>query len=89
MTPAEFILTFVIGGIGLRGVIAWLKKQLRVKGFLALLVGFGVCAAASAIYILVAQTFNLPLATWSDFILLTCEVFAGTQAVYQATKKKK
>ena len=86
MSPAEFILTFIIGGVSLRGAIALVKKWLKVEGILALLVSFACCAAASALYILVAQTFNLPLATWSDFLMLACEVFVGTQAVYQATK---
>lgn len=85
MTPLEIILTFSIGGITLRGVIALLKNKLNVKGALALLLTFACCAAASAIYILVAQYFNLPLATWSDFLLLACEVFAGTQVAYRAT----
>lgn len=87
MSPAEFILTFVIGGISLRAVIAWLKAKTGAVGFLALLMTFACCAAASAVYILMAQYFNLPLATWSDFLLLACEVFVGTQVAYRATHK--
>jgi len=85
MTPVEFLLTFTIGGIGLRAAIAWLKAQTKATGFLALLLSLAVCAAGSAIYILVAPMTGLEVVGWDKFLFLACEVFVGTQAAYRAT----
>jgi len=78
---AELILSFSIGGIGLRALIALLKKQLKVKGFLALLLTFACCASAVAIYMAITGW------VWMCFLLYACLVFVGTQIAYQATKK--
>jgi hypothetical protein len=86
MTPAEFILTFAIGGLGLRALVGWLKEKTGAQGFLALLLTLACCAAACAIYILVAPMFGLEVVTWSGFLFLLSEVFVGTQLWYRATK---
>lgn len=86
MTPAEFILTFAAGGLSLRALVGWLKKQTGVKGFLALALTLLVCVAASAVYILVAPLFGLEVVGWGSFLYLACEVFVGTQIWYRATK---
>lgn len=78
---AEIILGFSVAGIGLRMAIAFLKDKLGVKGFWALLLSFGCCAAAVAIY--------MALTVWSlmCFLFWTCLVFVGTQTAYRATHK--
>ena len=86
MTPVEFILTFSIGGIGLRAAIAWLKNLTKAQGFLALLLSLAVCAAGSAIYVLLAPYTGLEVVGWDQFLYLACEVFVGTQVWYRATK---
>jgi len=86
MTPAEFILTFALGGLSLRALVGWLKEQTGVKGFLALLLTLVVCVVASAAYILAAPLFGLEVVGWGSLLYLACEVFVGTQVWYRATK---
>ena len=86
MNPAEFLLTFALGGLSLRALVGWLKEQTGVKGILALLLTLVICAAASAAYILVAPLFGLVVVGWDGFLYLACEVFVGTQVWYRATK---
>lgn len=88
MSPAELILTFAVGGLSLKALVAWLKKLTRLKGFSVLLLTLITCAAVSAIYILVASMLGLPLVGWNEFLYLACEVFVGTQVWYRATKKE-
>ena len=80
-TIVEIILVTGIGGVGVRAITAWLKKQLRVKGFAAYAVSLLVCAGATAAY-LVPTGF-----TWLAFAMYTAFVFASANGVYRATKK--
>lgn len=84
---AEIILTFAIGGITIRGLIALLKKQFDAKGFLALVIALLCSAFGAAAYIVIKDiVIAHGVWTWMCFLWYTAEVFAGTQVVYQATK---
>lgn len=78
----EIILTFAVGGITLRGLIAIIKNYFRLTGLLVVLLGLALCAVGSAIYMLVTNSFS-----WVCLLFYTAEVFAGTQIVYRATHK--
>jgi hypothetical protein len=77
----EVILVSGIGGVGVRAITAWLKTKLVVKGFVAYLLSLGVCAAATAAY-LVPMGWNTTL-----FVMYTAFVFASANGIYRATKK--
>lgn len=83
----EIILTFAIGGVTLRVLIALLKKQFNVKGFLALLVALLCSAAGAAAYIAIKEiVITQGIWNWTCFLWYTFEVFTGAQIVYRATK---
>ena len=77
----EVILVSGIGGVGVRAITGWLKKQLVVKGFLAYALSLVICAAATAMY-LVPVGWNTTL-----FVMYTAFVFASANGIYRATKK--
>ena len=85
MSPAEFLLTFALGGISLRAIVGFLKEKTGAKGILALLLTLVVCCVASAIYILVGPVFGLAVVGWDMFLYLACEVFVGSQIWYRVT----
>ena len=78
----EIILAFSVAGIGLRAVIAWLKKVTGVRDFMALLLTFICCGIAVAVYMAVTEW------AWTCFLFWTCLLFAGTQTAYRLTHKK-
>lgn len=78
----EIILTFSVGGIMLRGLIALVKNYFKLTGILVVLVGLAMCAVASAAYMLIVGSF-----TWTCLLFYTTEVFVGTQIAYRATHK--
>jgi hypothetical protein len=86
MTAVEFLLTFSIGGLTLKGLIQWLKLKLKVEGLLAYLLTFAVCVAVSAVYVLVGGLFGLPTWEWNRLLVLAAEVYLGTQVVYQISE---
>jgi hypothetical protein len=59
MTAVEFLLTFSIGGLTLKGLIQWLKLKLKVEGLLAYLLTFAVCVAVRFTYLGVEQAFGV------------------------------
>lgn len=81
LKAVEIILTFSIGGIGLRALIALVKKWLKVEGVLALGLAFLMCALASGAYLAIVHQFS-----WTCVFLIATNVFAGSQVTYQATK---
>ena len=82
LNAVNIILTFAIGGITLRGLIALVKNYFKLTGLLVVLLGLVMCAAASAAYMLTIGAFS-----WVCLLFYTCEVFVGTQVVYRATHK--
>ena len=81
LKATEIILAFSAGGITLRGLIALVKAWLKLTGTGALLVSVGMCLIASAIYLVLTNSFDLMC-----FFLLTASVFSGCQITFQATK---
>ena len=81
MTAVEVILSFAIGGITLRALMALVKDWLKVQGLLAVLVAIAMCGIASAAYLLIVGQF-----VWLCWFLITVNVFTGTQVAYRATK---
>ena len=78
----EVILVSGIGGVGVRAITGWLKKQLNVKkGFVTYVLSLVACAAATAAY-LVPVGWNTTL-----FVMYTAFVFASANGIYRATKK--
>lgn len=84
LKAAEIILAFSVGGITLRGAIALVKAWLKLTGTAALLVSVVMCLIASAIYLVLTQTFDVVC-----LFLLAASVFSGSQITFQATKKNK
>jgi hypothetical protein len=81
LKAVEIILTFSIGGIGLRVAIAFLKTWLKLQGIGAVILSIVACLAASAVYLLIVHQFD-PICL---FIIAT-NVFAGSQVAFQTTK---
>jgi Kef-type K+ transport system membrane component KefB len=84
LTLAQVILNFTIGGIGLRVIIAFLKKALGWTGFLAVLLTLVCCFAATAAYLLIVHGFTLVC-----LILIGLAVYAGSQVAYSISKPQK
>ena len=85
LSAINIILTFTVGGLTLRGLIALVKNYFKLTGILVILLGIVLCAAASAAYmLLIVGSFS-----WTCLLFYTCEVFVGTQVAYRATHKKK
>ena len=82
LNAVTIILTFAIGGITLRGLIALVKNYFKLTGLLVVLLGLVMCAAASAAYMFAVGSFS-----WVCLLFYTFEVFAGTQVAYRATHK--
>ena len=83
LSAINIILTFAVGGVTLRSVIALIKNYFKLTGLLVVLLGLVMCAIASAIFMLATGAFS-----WVCLLFYTCEVFVGTQVVYRATHKK-
>jgi len=83
LSIAQIILTFSIGGVTLRAVIALLKKLLNVAGILAVGLTFLCCLIATAVYLLATGNFTLIC-----LFIIGLSVYSGTQAVYSLTKAK-
>ncbi len=82
LSAVNIILTFAIGGLTLRGLIALIKNYFKLTGLLVVLLGLVMCAAASAAYMFAVGSFS-----WVCLLFYTFEVFAGTQVAYRATHK--
>ena len=79
----EIILGFTVGGaITLKWLIQWLKNLLKVQGDLAKLLSLGVCAAASAVFILITK------GDWSCILVYAPQLWAANQVVHIVKKKK-
>jgi len=77
----EIILTFSIGGVTLRGLIALVKGWLNLAGITALALSAVLCAVASAAYLMIVHQFS-----WTCLLVIATSVFSGAQITYQATK---
>jgi hypothetical protein len=84
VSAVEKILTWSIGGIGLRVAIAWVKAKLGVKDFLAAVVSFVMCLLAAGIYQTIAHGFHGIV--FDCLLQLAFAVFVAGQFFYQATK---
>jgi hypothetical protein len=83
LSVAQIILDFSFGGIGLRAIIALLKKLFKVQGPLASALSIGCCFIATAIYLAVTGNFSVVC-----FIIIGLSVYAGSQITYSLTKKR-
>ena len=84
LSAVNIILTFAVGGMTLRGLLALVKNYFKLSGLLVVLLGIVMCAVASAVYMFAVGTFS-----WTCLLFYTCEVFVGTQVAYRATHKTK
>ena len=82
LSAVTIILTFAIGGLTLRGLIALIKNYFKLTGLLVVILGLAMCAVASAAYMFAIGSFS-----WICLLFYTFEVFAGTQVAYRATHK--
>jgi len=80
LDAVSLILTFSIGGITLRVLMALVKDWLKVTGLAAVLVSIVMCLAATAIYLVVQGKFD-----WLCLVIIGFNVFTGTQVAYRAT----
>jgi len=83
LTVAKIILEFSIGGVTLRGIIALIKKMLKIEGFLASALALGCSFVATGIYLVVTANFS-PVC----LVIIGFTVYGGSQATYSLTKKK-
>jgi len=83
LKAVEIILTFSVGGITLRGLIALVKSWLKLQGIAALLLAVVMCTVASAAYLFIVHQFD-----WACLLTISLSVFSGTQIVYQATTQE-
>jgi len=78
----EIILGFTFGGaIILKVAIQYLKKLLKVQGDLAKLLSLGVCAIASALFILATG------GEWICILTYAPQLWAANQVVHIVKKK--
>jgi len=82
LAAVDIILTFAVGGITLRALIGMVKGWLKVTGLLAVLVAIVMCGIATAVYQLVVGSFD-----WLCLVIITMNVFTGTQVAYRATHR--
>lgn len=83
LSLAQVILTLSIGGITLRGAIAFLKKIFHAEGPSAVALTIGCCFLATTIYLFVTGALSIPCV-----VIIGMAVYAGSQAVYSLTKKR-
>jgi hypothetical protein len=83
LTIVKIILDFTVGGIGLRAVIALLKKLFKVEGALASALSLACCFIATAFYLAVTANFSVVC-----LVVIGFSVYAGSQVTYSLTKKR-
>lgn len=83
LTLVKVILDFTLGGVGLRALIALVKKMLGVDGLLASALSMAMCFLATAFYLMITKNFSAEC-----MVIIGLAVYAGSQATYSLTKKR-
>lgn len=78
---AEVILGFSVAGVGLRVVIAWIKKKLNLVNLTAFLATLLCCVLAVVAYMLFTGW------DWTCFVFYVGVVFVGNQTAYRLSHK--